>query len=503
MFNPVLLLLIFFSYLCFAMAALTTTIEDTSPLISYSSGWLPGDSSLDDLASQYSSSNFMATKTMGATMAFTFNGSAVAIYGARRPNHGRYQIKLDGEFVAEMDGHADQDKLQQELYSVDGLDASRGAGPHTIELTNLEQQFLDVDFITWDSSVDDDTIVHTWQDTDTAFAYDSDWSTNVSNAGSFLGGTGHTASISGSAAHFTFAGTGVTLYGPVGPTYGAYSVYVDGVPIASNNGTDLAEFSANKTQYSAKEVLFHASGLADAQHVLDVVSQSDEGEVAVDFALTYATGAEESSSGGITKGTIAGVVVGSVAFLFFALLALYWTRILARNRRGGGRARGLIGRRPTFGKDITSANEKGSGHILPVFDWSRSTKRESAHSWLSIPAGPPAVIAVTAATPFPGNAIPSPFPYTGGPVTNASSATAAHAPGLCINYLNRPPTTSDAPLRGYNNARRAQDSGSAGSAKELEANGLRSAGGASKGSEAETAGALPPDYRQATGVYRG
>ena len=75
----------------------------------------------------------------------------------------------------------------------------------------------------------------------------------------------------------------------------------------------------------------------------------------------------------LSKGAIAGVVIGSVGTLLLVLFALYWMFI--RNR--GGR----LGRRPTFGRDITSNDEKG-GHILPVFDWSRSTKRTSVDSWM-------------------------------------------------------------------------------------------------------------------------
>ena len=104
-----------------------------------------------------------------------------------------------------------------------------------------------------------------------------------------------TTSTTGSTAHFTFTGAGVTLYGPVDPSYGSYSVLLDGIPINSKNGTQLAHtsnanelgaFSANKTRASATQVLFHASGLANGEHFFDIVAESDEG-VAVDFALTY------------------------------------------------------------------------------------------------------------------------------------------------------------------------------------------------------------------------
>lgn len=53
------------------------------------------------------------------------------------------QVKIDGDFVTEQDGHADPDQFQQELFSSDDLDV----GLHTVELTNLEQKFVDVDYV--------------------------------------------------------------------------------------------------------------------------------------------------------------------------------------------------------------------------------------------------------------------------------------------------------------------------------------------------------------------
>ncbi|KAL1695173.1 hypothetical protein GGG16DRAFT_122108 [Schizophyllum commune] len=542
------LLLLIFITLCYlsSATALTMTIEDTSPIISYSPEWSPGDSSQDDSASQYSSGTFMATNSMGATMSFTFNGSAIAIFGCalasirhdwwclqvrvgaclqtamRDPESP--QIKIDGDFVTEQDGHADPDQFQQELFSADDLDV----GLHTVELTNLEQKFVDVDYITWTSSIGDnsegqDILVQTYQDTDEAFAYDANWSTKVSNAGTFLGGTGHTSSAIGSTAHFTFTGAGVTLYGPVGPSYGSYSVLLDGIPINSENGTQLAHtsnanelgaFSANKTRSGATQVLFHASGLANRAHVLDIVAESDEG-VAVDFALTYTP----KGGDGLSKGAIAGVVIGSVGTMLLVLFALYWMFI----RKRGGR----LGRRLTFGRDITSNNEKG-GHILPVFDWSRSTKRTSVDSWMSGSA-PPAVITVTAATPFPGNAVPSPYPYTTPTLNYNQSINHAGPPNSFRapqGYASTPASTINRSQSGRSipegrvqnpGSMGAQNLGSMGSSKELEAagvlNGFGSAGNAKELEAAvgsyQSAGigargsTLPPDYRQATQVYQG
>lgn len=100
------------------MPLLTTTIEDNSPLITYTSNWQAGSSSSDTLLDQfvhlfsirsfsvlafsrffsfpvrYSASAFTLTFTSGATATFTFNGTAITLYGAKRGNHGTYQVSF-------------------------------------------------------------------------------------------------------------------------------------------------------------------------------------------------------------------------------------------------------------------------------------------------------------------------------------------------------------------------------------------------------------------------
>ena len=63
------------------------------------------------------------TATHGAYATLTFNGTAVWIYGAKRGNHGPYDITLDGN-DSEYDDY-DSDISQQALFSVVGLDATR------------------------------------------------------------------------------------------------------------------------------------------------------------------------------------------------------------------------------------------------------------------------------------------------------------------------------------------------------------------------------------------
>ncbi|KAF4598024.1 hypothetical protein EYR38_006418 [Pleurotus pulmonarius] len=235
------------------MPILTTTIEDPSPLISYST-WKQGTGN-DDLITRYSQSSFTAANTQDASMSFSFNGTAVEIFGARRDNHGDYQITIDN-VTSTMSGLSTPNVFKTSLFSISNLTQ----GFHTITLTNKptdnKHHFVDVDFITWESRIGrdgDNLVIKTYQDTDPSFLYTPSeaWSTSPGQIGLFNGGSGH--EISGrnnGTLIYTFSvsfhellnmaqlinpqqGDGVQLYGPVGPLGAPYTVQVDGGPVRS------------------------------------------------------------------------------------------------------------------------------------------------------------------------------------------------------------------------------------------------------------------------------
>jgi hypothetical protein len=143
------------------------TIEDNSPIISYSAGWRAGHSLDDKLANlwiifsivfvntqdllptssppwyRYSQSSFTATTVDGASAIFTFNGTDVEIFGARRENHGSYHVKLDNTSYPPFSGNASPATFQQPLFTASNLNQ----GAHTVTLTNQGNTFLDIDFV--------------------------------------------------------------------------------------------------------------------------------------------------------------------------------------------------------------------------------------------------------------------------------------------------------------------------------------------------------------------
>jgi hypothetical protein len=107
---------------------------------------------------------------------FSFNGTAVWIFGAKRGNHGHYIVTIDNGQAERFDGYAPTqsdgtDGVYQVvcfLVSVQGLVAHRPPQPlfsktdlkdgfHTVVLSNdggadSGKPYVDIDFITWTSN---------------------------------------------------------------------------------------------------------------------------------------------------------------------------------------------------------------------------------------------------------------------------------------------------------------------------------------------------------------
>jgi hypothetical protein len=88
----------------------------------------------------------MVSDASGAKASFTFNGTSVQIFGAKRANHGGYQITLDGATNPPENGTASPNIFQTSLFSADSLEQKL----HTVTLTNAGTPghvFTDIDFV--------------------------------------------------------------------------------------------------------------------------------------------------------------------------------------------------------------------------------------------------------------------------------------------------------------------------------------------------------------------
>ena len=108
----------------------------------------------------------------------------------------------------------------------------------------------------------------------TAIAYAGSWAT--ASHPRYVGGAATYATKPGSTATFTFTGTKVIWYGPVGPTRGQARVLVDGVYVKTVN-LNSSTFTAHKAVYSRA---WATAGRHTVQ--IDVVGTAGHPYVAID-----------------------------------------------------------------------------------------------------------------------------------------------------------------------------------------------------------------------------
>jgi hypothetical protein len=77
-------------------------------------------------------------------MSFYFYGTSVTLYGAKRLNHGAYQVSVDSVVYPAVNGSVpDPGTFQTPLFSATDL----ANGYHTVRMANLESRYLDLDFV--------------------------------------------------------------------------------------------------------------------------------------------------------------------------------------------------------------------------------------------------------------------------------------------------------------------------------------------------------------------
>ncbi|KAF4616453.1 hypothetical protein D9613_008415 [Agrocybe pediades] len=384
------------------MPTFNMTVEDTSPILRYSANWRPADSASDSFLDQYSLMSAMVAQQAGETMEFTYFGTNVFVFGAKRPNHGSYEGQFDGGSVDTVNGMSGANQFQTLLFE----GGNHTLGTHTVTMRNANAQFFDIDFVTFEMAVgneDETLIVNTIQDNHPAFVYTpaASWTT-AQQVGAFSGNTGSSTTDGSAIARLTFpVCDAIALYGPVGPAGASnYSVQVDNDPPTF--------YSAQQKFYRPQELLFFAAGLGPGGHFLQVQlgAPTDNGILAIDHANVYTT----ASLGGsfldksfasiaapattVTNtvqqtvsetppGIIAAlalmttlVVVGFIAFFF-----LYWRqrRQLFAERLRADKSLDLIGS-PPRSPLISSNSQVVSSNFYPTltsFDGARPMERPS------------------------------------------------------------------------------------------------------------------------------
>ncbi|CAA7260591.1 unnamed protein product [Cyclocybe aegerita] len=284
------------------MPMLTTTIEDTSPIIVYSgqggSDWRAGTSRDDPSLDLYSRGSYMVTNVLHATVSFSFYGTGVQLLGAKRQNHSFYQISIDTITYPQVNGLDEKGTFQTPLFNTVAL----ANGNHNVTMQNLGTELLDIDFITWQTPVGGDNanealISSTYQDSDSSFDYNpvAAWNAGPLNIGTFSGGSGHVTSTAGASVEFTF----------------------------KLDSSAPANFSTNKPSARPQTLLYYAANLGRGEHSLVVRSEAWNNSaqtLGIDFAEVFTTAALDGGSSGLSTGAIVGITIGTIFGLLLLLI---------------------------------------------------------------------------------------------------------------------------------------------------------------------------------------
>ncbi|PSR81993.1 hypothetical protein PHLCEN_2v6168 [Hermanssonia centrifuga] len=106
-------------------------VPSTSPIITYTGEWLDSEEE-DNYWSSYMNGTFHSTQDYGATATLRFNGSAVYIFGSRRPDRGEYAVDLDG-LTTTASGYSNNLTFNVTLFSATDLDDTE----HQVALKNM------------------------------------------------------------------------------------------------------------------------------------------------------------------------------------------------------------------------------------------------------------------------------------------------------------------------------------------------------------------------------
>ncbi|KAJ7187954.1 hypothetical protein C8R46DRAFT_1053165 [Mycena filopes] len=249
------------------MASYNLTIEDGSPLISYSpSGAWEDASNADTAGLPYSGNSLHSTTARGATATVNFNGTGIEFYGGFQPSYGTYTLAVDGQTVTTGTATNTGVEVQRLLGSVSGL----ANGPHTAVLTSTGVG-MDLDFVnlsTQVGAVGSTTTSTVFDDASSAITYAGNWDT--ANTDTYLNSTLHYSQDPGSAASLSFSGSGVAVYGTVAPDHANVQVSIDG------KTTMVNVQSSSIVASHAQTLLYYANDLDASQHMLIITNPGQQ-----------------------------------------------------------------------------------------------------------------------------------------------------------------------------------------------------------------------------------
>ncbi|KAJ3852152.1 hypothetical protein EV368DRAFT_65159 [Lentinula lateritia] len=328
------------------MFLLNTTIDDSSPLISYEpvEGWKPyGPEDLTGLNSTgYYQGSFTSTWNANAFATFQFNGTSLSIYGGRRKAYGNFTVTLD-DINSTLSSYSPNVQDSPSLL----FNAQVQQGWHTVKISNDGTTGFDIDSISWTSEMGNasstsdpssfdnspPSITYTDNMSEFSWAPTAAWRRNSESS------NGRSTSSIGASMNFTFeVRQAISLSGPIGPNFtSSYSVALD--------GSSPRDFSANRITSTA--ILYYADNLGPGEHTVtiinhgvgnatDITRRTTDSNTQNCFGIYQAqvwkgefevvTPTSNDTNVGISAGAIVGISIGSVAFVILLVLLLLLNR---------------------------------------------------------------------------------------------------------------------------------------------------------------------------------
>jgi len=235
-------------------AATISRLQETDPSVSYSAGWIPGDTSR-----AWSAGIATLSSTPGAQATFTFTGTGISWIGARGSQTGIARVTLDGVSVGpDIDTYSSTEQIQAVIFTKQDLaDAS-----HTLTIENTGQKnpaSLSPLIVVDAFEVTTSGVRH--QDTDPAISYGSGWIQDNRDK-AYSEGASAESNTQGAQATITFTGTGIDWIGARGPQCGIARLFLD--------GAFVTDFDTYFQSEGPQHTDFSVRGLSAGTHTLTI-----------------------------------------------------------------------------------------------------------------------------------------------------------------------------------------------------------------------------------------
>src|SRR3954467_3635685 len=240
-------------------------VEESNAAVSLSSGWTASDPIFG-----WSGGAAKQSTVAGALASFTFTGTSVTWIGSRNVSSGIALVKIDGGTGTEVDLFARPNEIRTPVITLTGL--SSGKHTITIEVTGRQHPEALSNVVVLDAFDVQAPVVSHFQETDPDVHFSAGW-LQADSSFSWSGGGVATlpdppvggarvTDTPGANVTLTFRGTSIAWSGYRGPDAGIARVQVDGGAV-----TEVDTYSPT---YKTQDVVFSATGLADADHTLTI-----------------------------------------------------------------------------------------------------------------------------------------------------------------------------------------------------------------------------------------